>query len=149
MYRHRPWLILCAVVAVLVAVIIAQVVDYVVAAPSIDSVAKALLFIVPMLVFEAFLILSFRVRTIVDDAGVTQHWIASSFHLPYDEITDVEPVHTPLRWFLRVYCGDRTFEIIPCHTYVWSPLAAALGPPRAMRAVEADIRRLVDSTDLR
>jgi hypothetical protein len=130
----------------MVAGFIAQLIDYVAATPSIETVAKALLFVVPMLAFEAFLILNFRVRTVVDGTGVTQHWITSSYHLPYEEITDVEPVHTHLRWYLRVHCGDRTFETIPCNSASFL-LAAALGAPLAMRAAEADIRRrLVDST---
>jgi hypothetical protein len=66
--------------------------------------------------------------------------------MPYEEITDVEPMHTYLRWYLRLTCTDRTFETIPCNTYLSFAFAAMLGPPRAMGSAEVDIRhRLADS----
>jgi hypothetical protein len=106
-YRHRPWLVLNTLVAVFMGGWIVALIGYAVRAPSIETVAKVLLLLVPLGAFEAYLVLAFRIRTVVDGTGITQQWILRSYRMPYAEVTGLEPVHTYLRWYLRVHCGDR------------------------------------------
>ena len=87
-------------------------------------------------------------RTLVDDSGVTQHWLTRSFHVPWDEITGLEIEHVYGRWFLRVLGDDRTIEIIPCHTYLPMYLSDAIGRPRALRAALADIEHRLNARQI-
>jgi hypothetical protein len=74
---------------------------------------------------------------------VTQHWIVHRYRMPFDEITAVEPVHGHLRWFLRVHCDERTFEVIPSHTLLPWALSSAIGPPCALIAARQHIEQSV------
>ncbi|GAB1639783.1 hypothetical protein [Krasilnikovia sp. MM14-A1259] len=140
-YRHRPFLAACAACLVFDTVGIGQLLTWAAHHPDLDSVLRAALGILLLLAFAAFLVLSWRVRTIVDDTGITQHWITRSYRMPYAEITAIEQEHVWQRWFLRVRCGEKTFEIIPCHTVLSHAFSGAIGPPRALLAARDDIER--------
>jgi hypothetical protein len=115
--------------------------------PSIDSVAKALVGLAPLSLLAAFLVVGgIRTRTVIDDGAVTQHWILRSYRIPFGEITGVEQERSALyRWFLRVHCGERTFEVIPCQVFAAPGGPFSPGPPLAMLAVEAEIEARVGS----
>jgi hypothetical protein len=148
-YRHRPWLVLTTLLMLFVLVSMVRIIEATVRAPGFEAVVRAVIVLVPLAVAVGLLGLTWRIRTVVDDSGVTQHWITRSFYIPYADITDLEPVHVYSRWFLRVHCGERTFEVIPCMTFIWQALAAALGPPRAMVAARRDLeqRRVANTGD--
>ena len=104
------------------------------------GVVKAGIGLAILAVLAALLLLTWRVRTVVDDEGVTQHWITRRFRMPYGEITAVETEQVPGRWFLRVHRGDRTFEVIPCQSPGPLAFSGATGrPPRALVAAQLDI----------
>jgi hypothetical protein len=110
--------------------------------PGYESALKAILFVVPLLGFAVFLVLFWRVRTVVDDTGVTQHWIRRSYRVPLAEITGIEADNGAGRWFLRLYCGERTFEIMPCF-----PALLGIGggaPPRALIALRLNLEHSGD-----
>ncbi|MCU7722807.1 hypothetical protein ODJ79_03690 [Actinoplanes sp. KI2] len=138
-YRHRPWQVGAVFLLALTAAMAFPALSQAYRNPGIDSIATAFVILVPLSAFAAFLILSRRVRTEVDDEAVTQHWITRRYRIPLAEITALEPDFALCRWFLRIHAGERTFETIPCQTLIWRPLAEALGPPRAMQAATADI----------
>jgi len=138
-YRHRPWLAGTVVLLALTTALAFPALHQAYRDPGLTSIATALVILIPLSAFAAYLVLSWRVRTEVDDEGVTQHWITRSYRIPFAEITALAPDFALYRWFLRIHCGDRTFETIPCQTVIWRPLAEALGPPRALQAARADI----------
>lgn len=140
-YRHRPFLAATVLGLLLVAAGIWTIVSWFVRGPSYESGVKALLFLVPLLAFAAFLVLSWRVRTVVDDTGVTQYWIRRSYRVPFAEITGIEVDYGSGRWFLRVHSGERSAEIIPCHIVrPWSRGAAGV-PPRTLIDVRVDLEQ--------
>ncbi|WP_412734323.1 hypothetical protein [Krasilnikovia sp. MM14-A1259] len=140
-YRHRPFLALCAACLLLDAAGIGQILTWAAHHPDLGSILRAMLGVLLLLAFAAFLVLSWRVRTVVDDTGITQHWITRSYRIPFAEITAIELEHVWRRWFLRIRCGEKTFEIIPCHTVLFHALSSAIGPPRALLAARNDIER--------
>ena len=140
-YRYAPWLVLTAAGAILVIAMAVPVVGVALRTPTVDTIVKATLGLAVLAALEALLLLTWRVRTVVDDEGVTQHWIMRRFHLPYEDITALETERTDRRWFVRVHCGDRTFEVIPCP----SPLAtlfpgATQQLPRVLMTARDDIQ---------
>jgi hypothetical protein len=138
-YRHRPWIVVGVLLQLLLLAPIAAAVSSAVVSPGIESGATALSLSGLLGLCGWLLVLSWRIRTVVDDEGVTQYWVTRSFRIRHSEITELEAEHVSSRWFLRAYCGERTFELIPCHTVIWSALSEALGPPRAMVAACRDI----------
>jgi hypothetical protein len=141
-YRHRPFLAATVVGLLLVAGWIGAVVTSFVRDPGYESALKALLFGVPLFAFAAFLVLMWRVRTVVDDSGVTQYWIRRSYRVRFDDITAVETEYGQGRWFLRLHCGEQTFEFIPCHVPLLLGMGGAGRPPRALRAVREELATL-------
>ena len=140
-YRHRPWLVLLTLVALALAAVVVKVVTMTVAEPGIQQVSRAVLVTAPLLVAAALCLLAYRIRTVIDDDGVTQHWVTRSFHVRFADITGVEVDHVYTRWFVRLYRGDETFEVIPCHTVLLHALSEVIGPPRALVYARADIDR--------
>ena len=138
-YRHVPWLVASMVVLLVDASWIGALVFRGVENPSYEYWVKAVLFLLPLGAFAYFLVGQLRIRTVIDDEAVTQHWITKSFRIPLDEITGMEMDEAGRRHFLRVFRGEETYEIIPCHT-VWGPFAAKA--PRALTRVEAELHRL-------
>lgn len=141
-YRHWPFHVATTFGAgVVIAVLVLDVVS-VVRDPSVEQTLMAVLLGVPLLAADAFFLLYWRVRTVVDAHGITQHWIRTSHHIPFAEITDLEAQHYFARWFLRIYCtGGRTFEVIPSPNVLPGYLALAIGPPRALAACCRHIER--------
>ena len=136
-YRHWPFLAGTVVCLIVVLGCIGQLVSWAAGHRDVESVVKVILFLVPLFALAAFLVLVWRVRTVVDDTGVTQHWILREYRVLFAEITAIEPEYALRRWFLRVHCGERTYEVIPCHTFLpWE-----LSPPRALVAARIDIER--------
>lgn len=139
-YRHTPWLILTTALTALVAAMTIPLLAGAIRDPGFEKVAGTTLALALMGGFAAFLLANWRIRTIVDETGVTQHWISRTFHIPYEDITDLEPDQAGGRWFLRVFCGDHTFEVIPCHTaFLLGFPGGATRPPPALAAAHADI----------
>jgi hypothetical protein len=97
---------------------------------------------------EAFVLLSWRIRTVVDDAGVTQRWILRRYRIPWSEVTALELVQSSHSWHVRVQCGERTFETIPClrlFVFPWPETLRALvgrsgGVPRTARLACEDMQ---------
>jgi hypothetical protein len=140
-YRHRPWLVFSFVAPALLVAMAAPAVRPAIQTPGIESVAAGIVILAPLSALAAFLLLGSRVRTIVDDEGITQHWILRHHRMEFIDITGIEVDRAFRRWFLRVRCGEQTFEVIPCQTILWSGMSEALGPPRAMQACMDDIER--------
>ncbi|MEV4641751.1 hypothetical protein AB0J80_30845 [Actinoplanes sp. NPDC049548] len=140
-YRHVPWLVLTSCLAVGAAAIVPSLVAYAVRNAAFEPIVKTVVGVTLLLGFVAFLLLNWRIRTVVDDRGVTQHWISSSYRIPYEDITALETDEAAGRWFLRIHCGERTFEAIPCHRAYLLPFAGR--PPRALTAVRLDIESSV------
>jgi hypothetical protein len=138
-YRHVPWLVGLSIITVGAVAALVRIVVGTAAQPSLESVLKALLGVLLLTVVIAFAVLNWRVRTVVDAGGVTQYWMTRSFHVLWTEITALEVEHVYSRWFIRATCGDSTYEIITCPTYLPSYLSDAIGRPRALRAALADI----------
>jgi hypothetical protein len=140
-YRHTPWLIVTTVVTALVVAMAVPLVGNAIRHPGLDKVLATTAALALMAGFVAFLLANWRIRTVVDGTGVTQHWISRTFHIPYEDITDLEPDQAGGRWFLRVFCGDRTFEVIPCHSayLLGFPGGGSPQPPEALVAAHADI----------
>lgn len=138
-FRHRPFLVVTGACLLLVGFSGYQIVGWVVGHHDFASVVKAFLLLMLLLAFALFLVAFWRVRTVVDDGGVTQYWISRSYRMAYEEITAIELDHAYRRWFLRVRCGERTFEVIPCHTFSPFELSSAARPPRAILAVHRAI----------
>lgn len=139
-YRHAPWLVLTSVGALVVIAMTVPVAALPLRDPTFENIVKAGLGLAILAVLAALSLLTWRVRTVVDDEGVTQHWITRRFRMPYGEITAVETEQAPGRWFLRVHCGDRTFEVIPCQSPGPLAFSGATGrPPRALVAAQLDI----------
>ena len=134
-YRHRPWLAWSVVLLLLLAAMLAPFVLRTAREPGIATVAGLFTAALPIGALAAFLVLGFRVRTEIDHEGLTQHWITTRYRIPFDEITAVEWDESGRRWFLRVWCGDRSFEVMPCQTL--GPFAPK--PPHAMVAVSLAI----------
>jgi hypothetical protein len=138
-YRHLPWLGWCTFFLVAfgaggVAAIVSMVRE-----PAVDTITKGLFGLMLVVLFGAFPAGSFRIRTVVDDEAVTQHWITRSYRIPLNEITGLELDDGVQRWFLRVRQGEKTFEIIPCMV-IFRPHGLLFPrPPRALFAVEADL----------
>jgi len=138
-YRHVPWLVASTVVLLIDAGWIGALLYRGFADPSYEYWVKAVLFLLPLGAFAYFLVGQFRVRTVIDDEAVTQHWITKSFRIPLHEITGMEMDEAGRRFFLRVFRGEETYELIPCHT-VLAPFAVKA--PRALVRVEAELHRL-------
>jgi hypothetical protein len=135
-YRYKPWLVASGAALVLVLIAIGAAVRLVIVRPGLDSAAKALILIVPLGAMAAFLVLGARIRTVVDDETVTQHWIRRSFRIPLDDISAVQIDEGQGRFFLRLHCGDRAFEVIPCQTVL---PRAMLRMPLVLLAVRQDV----------
>ncbi|WP_328476587.1 hypothetical protein OHA21_22270 [Actinoplanes sp. NBC_00393] len=138
-YRYRPWLAWSAVVLLFTIGFAVPVVGYVFREASIAAVAKAFLILVPLTAFAAFLIGGCRVRTVIDDEAITQHWITSTYRIPYAEITGLERDASSSRWFLRILRGEQTYEVIPCQQMALLGGLLQPGPPLVLLAVEAEI----------
>lgn len=104
-YRHWPFLASTVFLLLLEVDFVVMLVSWVVRAPSYESVVESILALVPLLAFGTFLVLVWRIRTVVDDTGVSQYWIRRSYRVPRAEITAVETENGLGRWFLRVYCA--------------------------------------------
>lgn len=139
-YRHRPWRVSSSAGVLLLAGFTIPIWQHALFPFRIASIPIIFVGVTPIAALIAFLLLSLRIRTVVDDEAVTQHWISRSYRIPLDEITGIETDEGVGRWFLRLHCGERTFEVIPCPTVLWM-LAQAIGPPRALLACRADIER--------
>jgi hypothetical protein len=86
------------------------------------------------------LVLPWRIRTVVDDTGITQYWVRRSYRVLFTEVTAIETEYGLGRWFLRIHSGERTAEFVPCHML----LSGRGVPPRTLRAARLDIDRAVD-----
>src|SRR5687767_5070504 len=105
-YRHVPWLVWCSVFLLALAGGLVAVIASVIANPAVDTVSKAVFGVFLIVLFGAFPLASFRMRTVIDDEAVTQHWITSRYRIPLDEITGVELADDGShRWFVRVFRG--------------------------------------------
>jgi putative Ca2+/H+ antiporter (TMEM165/GDT1 family) len=116
-YRHRAWVVVTAVflaadLAGLVSVVAGTLTDW-----AFASTVKGVVSAFFLLVVAAVLVAGLRIRTEVDSEAVTQHWVTRSFRIPFAEITGVEVAHAMRRSFLRVRCGERTYEVLPC---IWT-----------------------------
>jgi hypothetical protein len=139
-YRYRPFLVLVTVVQVIVVVMIAATVGHAAARPDISTVCGAVAVVSFLGASLVGLGTFWKHRTVIDATGVTQHWVVSTYRMPFDQITGVEDVFAGRRWFLRVYCGERTFEVIPCQLYLPTAIGAPR-PPRVMAEVRAAIEQ--------
>jgi hypothetical protein len=139
-YRYRPFLFWSVVPLVMVASTISALIWPVGVDRDFEYLLKAVPIGLLALAFGAFLVLMWRVRTVIDETGVTQHWISRSYRVSFDEITAVETDLFVVRWFLRVQCGEETAEFFPC--FVIRPMGGAGGvPPRALRAFRREIEQ--------
>ena len=139
-YHHRPWRIFAGCGVLLFAGLTVPIGQHALRPLRIESVPILFVGVTPLAAMILFLLLSMRIRTVVDDEAVTQHWISRSFRIPLDEITAVETDEALGRWFVRLRRGERTYEVIPCQT-TRTVFAGASGPPRALIACRADIER--------
>ncbi|WP_306204484.1 hypothetical protein [Actinoplanes sp. RD1] len=137
-YRHWPWIVVNAAILLGVAALMVTLVVRAVRAPGFELVVTTTLAEVLLAVIALLLVRSRRIRTEIDDTAVTQHWVTRSFRIPFDEITAVEVTPEWGRWFLRIRCGERTYEVIPCHNIMFS-IRPANRPPRALSAVLDDL----------
>lgn len=136
-YRYLPWLGWCSFLLLALASGAVLIVLPVIREPSADTGAKAAFGVFLAVVFALFPLGSFRMRTVIDDEAITQHWITRSYRIPLDEVTDVELAGGDHRWFLRVFRGEQTYEIIPC--LVIAAPSGYLGPrPPAVLSEVAD-----------
>jgi hypothetical protein len=138
-YRHVPWLVATVLLVLLLVVLLVPLAGVLIHDPSVRTVAGTLLWLAFTGALGSFLVLSWRVRTVVDEHGVTQHWVTRSFRIRYADITAVERENVPGRWFLRLHCGERTFEVIPCQSLPFLLLPGHGRPPKALTAAHADI----------
>ncbi|KHD72166.1 hypothetical protein [Actinoplanes utahensis] len=137
-YRHVPWLVVSALVLLFAGGTAATIIDRAIDEGTYEYWVKAMLFLVPIALFLFFVAGQFRVRTVIDDEAVSQFWVTRSHRIPLDEITGIEMDEAGRRFFLRVFRGEETYEVIPCHV-VWAPFMTKA--PRAAVRVEADLRR--------
>ncbi|SDS20838.1 hypothetical protein [Actinoplanes derwentensis] len=138
-YRHLPWLGWCFVVLSMLAGGAVAVVLPAVREPAADTVSKAVFGLFLIAVCALFPVGCFRMRTVIDDEAVTQYWITRSFRVPLGEITGAELSDGGHRWFLRVFRGEETYEIIPCMV-VFRPGGLVFPrPPRVLAEVDADL----------
>lgn len=141
-YRHLPWLGWSALLLLLLGLVTVPILTAAFSAPSVRTVAAAYTGLLPITALGTLLVLGCRVRTVVDDEGITQYWITRSYRIRWDEVTGLERDGAFYRWFLRVYCRDgRTFEIIPCQMLVSPGGPLSPRPPKAMLAVEAIVEQ--------
>ncbi|HWS34564.1 MAG TPA: hypothetical protein VN408_17720 [Actinoplanes sp.] len=138
-HRYLPWLGWCTCFLLLLAAAAVSIVAAVIREPAADTVTKAIAGLFLVVVCALFPLGSFRMRTVVDDEAVTQYWITRSYRIPLGEITGLELAGGGRRWFLRVFQGEKTYEIIPC--LVVGRLSDYLGPrpPAVLAEVAEDI----------
>ncbi|NJC73655.1 hypothetical protein HC031_28605 [Planosporangium thailandense] len=148
-YRHRPWLAFTVVVSPVLLSFVGVVLVHAVTHPSYRSLMAVLVALAFFGGAQAFVVLSWRMRTVVDDAGVTQYWILRQYRMQWSEVTAMELVRSVRRWYVRIHCGERTFETIPClqlygSVSPWQVRALfglPSGAPRAAEAAYEDMRR--------
>lgn len=139
-YRYRPFLLWSLVPLVMAGSAIRALIWPVGVDRDLGYLLKAAPIGLLALAFGAFIVLMWRVRTVIDETGVTQHWISRSYRVSFDEITAVETDLFGSRWFLRVYHGEETAEFFPC--FVIRPMGGVGGvPPRALRAFRREIEQ--------
>lgn len=138
-YRDRFWRGLTLLVGLVAVAGIAALTARAVRSPGVGSVVAALPVGAALIALTTYMALGWRVHTVVDDTGLTQHWISGQYRIEWPEVTDVEMDQAGgywARWFIRVYRGEHTFETVPCWWWPWASV-----PPPTLLVAYRDIRQ--------
>lgn len=114
-YRDWFWRGFLLVVSLILLSGMAAAVVTTVRRPNPERVVAVLFLLAALGALQAFAVLSWRIRTVVDDDGVTQYWVTRSYRIPWSEVTGMELAQGMGRWYVQVSRGEQTFEVMPCN----------------------------------